>query len=125
VLPVAEELLTILREHRIRQIRTTADDLVFSEGGAPWVPSAFSKQFAEIVRGAGITGFRLHDARHAFASLALRGGTSVKEVSALLGHSSASLTLSTYAHVIEGLGRQTVESITKSLLAPSEVHLFR
>ena len=31
-------------------------------------------------------GFRLHDVRHCFGSLSLKQGTSVKEVSELLGH---------------------------------------
>jgi hypothetical protein len=42
----------------------------------------------------------------------------VKEVSVLLGHSSPTLTLSTYARSMEGLGREAVQRLAKSLLAP-------
>jgi len=68
----------------------------------------------------GIKGFRFHDTRHAFASLALKNGTLVKEVSTLLGHASPTLTLSTYAHVIEGMDREAVNGLAKSLLLPAQ-----
>jgi hypothetical protein len=38
----------------------------------------------------------------------LREGTSAKEASIILGHSSPMLTLSTYAHTVEGMGREAV-----------------
>jgi integrase len=40
---------------------------------------------------------RMHDLRHAAATLAIHAGASVKGVQAMLGHSSARLTLDTYA----------------------------
>ena len=83
--------------------------------------TTFSKQFAGIMRLVGLQGeFRFHDSRHAFASIALKNGTSVKEVSALLGHSSPMLTLSTYAHTMEGMGREAVNGLAKSLLTASQ-----
>ena len=42
---------------------------------------------------------RFHDLRHYYASLLIRHGESVKVVQARLGHSSASETLDTYAHL--------------------------
>jgi len=126
VLPAADELLEILREHKARQGEQRArfgasyvdQDLVFcEESGVPWPPDTFSRQFSVMTRNAGLAGFRFHDSRHAFASLALTNGTSIKEVSALLGHASATLTLSTYAHVIAGMGREAVSGVAKSVLS--------
>jgi integrase len=62
-------------------------------------------------------GFRLHDVRHCFASITLKQGTSVKEVSELLGHSSAAVTLSIYAHAMEGVAREAVNRLADSLLS--------
>ena len=59
----------------------------------------------------------MHDLRHAFASITLKNGASFKEVQVLLGHSSPMLTLSTYAHTMEGLGRQAMEGLAGSLVA--------
>jgi hypothetical protein len=79
-------------------------------------PDTLSKQFAEVMRFVGIKGFRLHDLRHAFASINLQNGVNIKEVSTLLGHSSPALTLSTYARSMEGMGRVAVQALARSLL---------
>jgi integrase len=46
--------------------------------------------------------FRFHDLRHTCASVLLAGGTDVKTVQERLGHSTAGVTLGTYAHVMVG-----------------------
>lgn len=43
-----------------------------------------------------------HDLRHFFASALIAGGASVKQVQTVLGHSSAVITLRTYAHLWPG-----------------------
>jgi integrase len=54
-------------------------------------------QFAKLARSVGMQGFRFHDLRRAFASITLADGVSIKEVQALIGHSSPIVTLSVYA----------------------------
>jgi integrase len=112
VIPIADALLHVLSAHkaqqnveRLRLGSTDADrGLVFcNEDGSPWPPDTLTKQFAASARKVGMKGFSLHDVRHCFASISLRQGTSVKEVSELLGHSSVLVTLSTYAHTMEAL----------------------
>ena len=51
-------------------------------------------------RAEGIRPFKLHAARHTWASLALEAGKSVRWVADQLGHSDPALTLRTYAHAI-------------------------
>jgi site-specific recombinase XerD len=43
-----------------------------------------------------------HDLRHFMASALIAGGASVKQVQTVLGHSSAVITLRTYAHLWPG-----------------------
>lgn len=127
VIPLAADLLTVLKAHKAEQDAQRqrlgpayADqDLVFcNPDGSPWPPDTFSKQFAGIMRLVDLQGeFRFHDSRHAFASIALKNGA---EVSALLGHSSPMLMLSTYAHTMEGMGREAVNGLAKSLLTISQ-----
>jgi integrase len=62
-------------------------------------------------------GFRLRDLRHAFAPLTLLNGTSVREVSELLGHSSPVITFSAYAHAIESVAREAVSVLANKLMA--------
>jgi integrase len=45
---------------------------------------------------------QLHGYRHTHASMLLGAGVSIKTISERLGHSSASLTLDVYSHVIKG-----------------------
>ncbi len=135
VIPLANEVVEVLKAHRARQDDDrkrlghayVENDLVFcNEDGTPWPPDTFTKQFADIARLVGMKGsFRFHDARHAFASLTLKNGAPVKEVSALLGHASPMLTLSTYARVIEGMGREAVNGLAESLLMKDEGEPFR
>jgi integrase len=125
VLPLADVAVPLLRSHCARQDverrrlgpRYHDNDLVFcNPDGTPWPPETFTKQFAQITRSIGMKGFRFHDLRHAFATLTLKNGTSVNEVSQLLGHSSPVITLSTYAHVIEGVARDAVNVLANSLI---------
>lgn len=125
VLPIADALLAALGAHKAKQNAerlqlgpTYADQgLVFcNEDGSPWPPDTLTKQFASVAKKVGMKGFRLHDVRHCFASISLKQGTSVKEVSELLGHSSPLVTLSTYAHAMEGVAREAVNRLADSLL---------
>ena len=55
-----------------------------------------------------------HDLRHFYASVLIRAGISVKEVSARLGHKDATTTLRTYAHLWpndDDRTRQAVEAV--------------
>jgi integrase len=56
------------------------------------------KGFQRALKRAGLTGWRIHDLRHSFASLAINNGASLYEVQHLLGHSD-SKTTQRYAHV--------------------------
>ena len=52
---------------------------------------------------AGLEGYRLHDTRHAHASLMLRQGVHPKIVQERLGHAKVGTTLDIYSHVTHGL----------------------
>lgn len=85
-------------------IPLVGERLVFSNlNGSPLLPNSVTHAFAKIVRRAGLNGIRLHDLRHTHASLMLRQGVHPKIVSERLGHSSISITLDTYSHVLPGL----------------------
>ena len=125
VIPLAPECVMLLRSHKAQQEEERGfagdafvdNDLVFpNPDGTPWPPDTFTAQFSQLAKSVGMRGFRFHDLRHAFASLTLGDGASIKEVQTLLGHSSPVVTLSVYARSIEGLGRQAVNELARSLL---------
>lgn len=56
------------------------------------------KSFISVCKSAELTGWRIHDLRHAFASAAVTRGHSLPMIGALLGHSQPSTT-HRYAHI--------------------------
>jgi integrase len=68
--------------------------------GEPIHPALFSYWFQRQVELAGVRRIRLHDLRHTHATHALQAGIHPKIVSERLGHSSVTVTLDTYSHVL-------------------------
>jgi integrase len=71
---------------------------VFSHlDGSTYLPDSVSHAFTKIVLRAGLKGVRLHDLRHAHATL------HPKIVQERLGHPTIAITLDTYLHVTPGI----------------------
>lgn len=118
--------VVLLRAHKRERgglaLQLARDDaLVFgnAEGGHRH-PETFAKTFKKHLRWCGRQlaadeqdgppEIRLHDLRHTHATLLLVGGTPVKVVSERLGHASATVTMTVYAHVLPGNQRAAADS---------------
>lgn len=78
--------------------------LVFcKEDGTPLDPSWFTKHFQALLEKAGLPRIRFHDLRHTHATLLLARGVHPKIVQERLGHSSITMTLDLYSHLVPGL----------------------
>lgn len=89
--------------------------LVFAEpDGGPYDPAKLSDRFRRF-RAANKFTVRFHDLRHTHATLLLKAGVPVKVVSDRLGHSTAMLTLDTYAHVLPGMDASAAEGFDRML----------
>jgi len=108
----------VLREHREKQElagcqlgKTVGEyELVFSKpDGTPLLPDAVTHAWIKLVRRAGFSGVRFHDARHSHASLMLKAGVHPKIVQERLGHASIQITLDTYSHITPGLQAAAAE----------------
>ena len=89
----------------------THDDRVFArEDGTDLSPGQVTKSFSRLAEAAGVREVRLHDLRHGTASLMLAGGVDVAVVSKRMGHSSVRLTVDTYSHLLQGVGRQAADT---------------
>lgn len=71
--------------------------------GRPIRPDSVTRSFPEIAKSVGLRDVRLHDLRHAHATILLQQGVHPKIVQERLGHSSIQITLDTYSHVAPGL----------------------
>ncbi len=103
-----------LERHRVRQEAERAaagakwedQGLVFTTRiGTPIRRAKLHREsWKPLLRNAGLPDTRFHDLRHTCATLLLTKGVHPKIVSEMLGHSSISITLDTYSHVIPGMG---------------------
>lgn len=82
--------------------RGGADLVVTEPDGSAVHPEVFSRRFKAQAKAAGLPIIRFHDARHSYATAALKAGVPVKVLSQRLGHADVSVTLRIYAHVMPG-----------------------
>ena len=65
--------------------------------------------WGDVLKQSGLTGWRIHDLRHAFASMIVNSGASLPIVGKILGHTQASTT-ARYAHLEENPARKAAAS---------------
>ena len=124
--PLPEELVAILRRHRLDQLGDTQVargnllGLVFTtKNGTPLEPRNVNRAFETLCRRAGVRSIRLHDLRHSCATLLFTMGVEAATVQRVLRHSSISVTTGTYVDVIEQVQRSAVAGMD-SLLNPAK-----
>lgn len=83
------------------------------DGSKPWRPNYVTLAFCRLRDQLGLTGLRLHDLRHASASLLLASGVDVRTVSGRLGHAHASTTLDIYAHMVDRADERAANALGK------------
>jgi integrase len=105
----ARLLLVGIREQQAREHPHRLPEFVFSGRGRGHRAS-IKRNWAAILAAAGITGLRIHDLRHSFASQLASSGASLPLIGALLGHSSPNTT-ARYAHLYDDPQRQAVERV--------------
>ena len=113
ILPLPVSLVAELRKHRRKQSEERLKlgaawqnhDLVFlSEVGTPSTHSNITQVFKRVLKRAELrTSLRLYDLWHSHATLLLKAGVHAKVVSERLGHSTISLTLDVYSHVLPSM----------------------
>lgn len=108
----------VLVKHKTKQeelkVKWDKDyDLVFpNRAGKPRDRNGvINKSFKEIKRKGNLPDIRFHDLRHTCATLLLLKGVHPKIVQELLGHSSISITLDTYSHVLPNMQEKVVEAM--------------
>ncbi len=99
--PISAELAAVLSRHRMRS--ATPSSLVFPHPATGDMLPATGDALGVILDGAcsaaEVPRMRVHDLRHAHASLWLMGGGTIADVQRNLGHSTPVLTTETYGHI--------------------------
>jgi len=89
---------------------------VFTQAdGSPVLPGTLTENFRFLVRELAMPPLTFHGLRHAFATLGLVTGISSKVVSEALGHSSVTITLDLYSHVLPNMQGELAAAIANIL----------
>src|SRR6266542_1647867 len=99
--PIAAALRDQLVEHKLRSGRRVG--LAFGTSYTqPFTPSNVRKRANATWLRAGLDPIGLHECRHTFASLMIAAGVNAKALSTYMGHSSVTITLDRYGHLMPG-----------------------
>lgn len=129
--PIAmiQNTINILQEHADEQekIKSESDGYCDSgfviawPDGRPYDPHYISKKFAQIIKSINkelknnnkkeLPVIRFHDLRHTHATLLLKQGVNPKIVSERLGHSTVSITLDLYSHVLPNMQKEAAQKL--------------
>ncbi len=120
-IPLPVSLVKEIKQHRIRQHKERLKlgvnwqdfDLIFpSQVGTPLTMGRITRVFQRIKKDVGIIKpLRLYDLRHSTATLLLQANVNPKVVSERLGHSTITLTLDVYSHVLPTMQEQATEHL--------------
>ena len=87
-------------------------DYVFTkDSGAPIDPDNLTREFRNIIDETGLLKGTFHGLRHSFATALLAVNVHPAVVQSALGHSSITLTIDTYSHVMPGLEEAAAQSV--------------
>ncbi len=119
--------LETLRQHRVRQQewrlaagpRWKDQGWIFcnSQGVPLRADTMVAHSFRPLLEQAGLPRSRFHDLRHSTASLLLALDVHPKFVQELLGHSTISMTLDTYSHVLPSMLEEALTGLNTMLQA--------
>ena len=117
--------VTSLAAHRAAQARDRLrlgpgyqdQDLIFctSHGTPLDMPGVTRRHFYPLLEAAGLPRIRVYDLRHTCATLLLAANAHPKIVSERLGHSSVTLTMDTYSHVLPTMQDGPAERLEEML----------
>ena len=92
----------------------TQDCYLFcNDRGEPYHPSSVSHAFKRFATRAGFPDVRMHDARHAHATIMLKAKVSMKTIQERLGHSKMSTTGDLYLHVLREMDADAAEAFER------------
>ena len=100
--PIAGALRDALDDHRAKLGTVDPDALALGDGAAPFSYATAVERARAAWAKVKLEPIGLHAARHTAASVMIAAGVNVKALSEFLGHSSITITLDCYGHLLPG-----------------------
>ena len=98
-------MVSVLRDHLIaHKLATGGRGIVFTCSGPeqPFSSVASQKRADKAWKAAGLGRLTLHECRHSYASFMIDAGVNSKALQTFMGHSSITVTLDLYGHLLPG-----------------------
>jgi integrase len=117
--PIAAEVVTLLKAWRLRSKFSKPDDLIFpnNRGGYTLHANMARRTFGPLRKKAGMPGIGWHALRHFAISCWIEEGLMPKTVQTFAGHSSLEMTMDRYGHLFPSEDHQkAMDRIGKALL---------
>jgi len=100
-IPLVKPLRAELAAHRLRQ-GGGGEGLVLGRGEKAFASGAAARRAREAWAAEGLEPIGLHECRHTYASFMIAAGVNAKALSTYMGHSSITITLDRYGHLMPG-----------------------
>jgi len=130
-IPLSALTLEVLLEHQKRHMimhQTAGEswqdfDIIFvTKNGTPIMQRNLQREFKKLLSLSGLPDVHFHSLRHSCASMLLHNGIPIHSVSKMLGHSSPSITLNVYSHILPSMESEASKLIDE-LIMPIQVQL--
>ena len=107
--PFLRDMLTAL----MAPVADQPDVLVFTsaDGSAIRQSNFYSRVFRPAADEVGLEGLRFHDLRHTCAAFLIAGGAHPRAIMERLGHSSITITMDTYGHLLPSLDDELTDAL--------------
>lgn len=108
-------LVETLEEQLKERAQPGSSGLVFVTKDSDFLRrSSFRRRYwLPAVQRARLDGLRFHDLRHTAVALAIANGAHAKSIQARMGHSSVSITLDRYGHLLPSLDDQIADGLER------------
>lgn len=126
---MSNELAKVLKEWRLACPHSEMN-LVFSNSNGNYqsADNLAKRRFLPALNRSGIDKIRFHDLRHTYASLLLANGALMKYVQHQLGHSSITMTMDLYTHLLPEVNDRCVNLlnsiVNQSIKSQKKVRRF-
>ena len=85
------------------------------ELGSPIRPDRLTKEFGQIVKAERLPHLSFHGLRHTAASLMIAGDVHARTIADILGHSTITVTMDTYGHMMKGVQQDAINVLDEQL----------
>jgi len=117
VVPLADGMVAVLAQHVAAVGTVGAEQWLFGVTNEPPHQNEVGYWWRKTLHAASLSGIKIHDLRHFYASGLIAAGCDVVAVQHALGHAKSSTTLNTYAHLWPSSGDRTRAAAQSVLVA--------